>query len=111
MLKQTEVEWKIDGDVLHYDCTSEPWVVSFYSEMAGKLKIVSCVIQNMSDGSPFAVCRGKINMVVFELSLDVLKHGHRLILNPPIKVFQFAHEEHYNHHQWHPTFYSNSVST
>lgn len=35
LLKQTGAEWKSDGYVLHYDCTSEPWVVSFYSGTAG----------------------------------------------------------------------------
>lgn len=66
LLKQTEVEWKIDGDVLHYYCTSEPWVVSFYSEMARKLKMVSCVIQNMPNGSSPAVRKDTRNKVVFE---------------------------------------------
>lgn len=68
LLKRAEVEWKIEGDVLHCDCTSEPWVVSFYSENARKLNIVSCVIQNMSNGSLLAVNKHTINKVVFKFS-------------------------------------------
>lgn len=67
LLKRAEVEWKIE-DVLRCDCTSEPWVVSFYTENARKLKIVSCVIQNMSNGSSLAVDKHTINKVVSEFS-------------------------------------------
>lgn len=73
LLKQTEVEWKIDGDVLHYYCTSEPWVVSFYSEMARKFKIVSRVIQNMSSGSSLAVRKDTRHKVVFEFGKTLSK--------------------------------------
>lgn len=50
LLKRAEVEWKIE-DVVHCDCTSEPWVVSFYTENARKLKIVSCVIRTCQRGA------------------------------------------------------------
>lgn len=71
LLKQTEVEWKIDGDVLHYYCISEPWVVSFYSEKARKIEKkkkekVSGVIQNMSPGSSLAVRKDTRNTAVSE---------------------------------------------